>query len=85
MGGVTIAIEAGYAVCTHQRMHFQLFDALVEELVCFSRQLDKVGGVEREALIIGIGQLASKRQLIRYRIKVLQLLELVLSTPWEYV
>ena len=75
----------GYTVCTHQGVHFQLLDALCEQLVCLSSQLDEMGRVESEALVVRPRQLASKCELVCYGIKVLELLELVLCAPWEDV
>ena len=70
---------------THQRVHFQLLNALGEQLVRLGCQLDKVGWMEGEALVVCPRQLASKGQLIGYGIKVLQLLQLILRAPREYV
>ena len=68
-------------------MHLQLFEAALQQVRLRVRgsHLDKVGGVEGEALLIGTCQLAGKGQLLSYGREVWKVLHLVESAPRQHV
>ena len=66
-------------------MHFQLFQAPLQQLLLSSSHLDKVGGVEGEPLVISSGQLPGKSQLVCNGGKVWQVLQVVEGAPREDV
>ena len=69
----------------HLGMHFQLFQAPLQQLLLGCSHLDKVGGVEGQPLVIRSGQLASKSKLISNGWKVWQVLQIVEGAPGEDV
>lgn len=69
----------------HLGVHFQLFQAPLQQLLLSCSHLDKVGGVEGQPLVICSGQLPSKSQLISNGGKVWQVLQVVEGAPWEDV
>jgi hypothetical protein len=72
-----------FASRTHGGVDFQLLDALLDQLLVIRPQLNEVGGVEREALVIRPGQLPSERQIVDYGLVVWKVLHLILCAPWE--
>lgn len=65
-------------------MHFQLLDALGDQSRIVRAQLDEVGGVEGQPLVVGSRQLPREREVRLDALEIRQLLQIVLRTPGKY-
>ena len=69
----------------HLGVDFKLLEAPLQQLLLSCGHLDKVGGMEGEALLVCTRQLTGERQLLSNGGKVGQVLQVVKGAPGENV